>query len=196
MEITNALIIDLGGEYFNEGLKKVTSPDGSFINQNSFGIINKKECSIKIYCFDNKGVRASGTFDGSPFKISLILPFEISQKISIFPKSFFNGVIMPLIFPSLKKVESKNFSKKFKLNGSREFKNYFLRHDHLPKMVSIHNIYISSRIEKDFSILSLRPNESVITKEELKVLYDIMDELGKLIIQNKQVLKAKSITPS
>ena len=64
-----------------------------------------------------------------------------------------------------------------------------MRHRELSKMISSHNIFISSRIENGLSILSLRPNESVITKEELKKLYDIMDEFGKLITQNKQHLK-------
>jgi hypothetical protein len=189
MEITEALIADLGGEYFKEGLKKSNSPYGSVISQNSFGIVNSKEYSIKFYCFDNKGVRNSGAFDGSPFKISLILPFELSKKPSIHPKSFFRSVILPLVLPSLKQNGNKDFLKKYKLSGSKGFEHYFMKHKDLSKMVSSHNIFISSRIDNGLSILSLRPNESVITKEDLKKLYDIMDELGKLITQNKQHLK-------
>lgn len=189
MEITEELVIDLGGKYFKDGLKKATTPSGSFISQKSFGIVNTKDYSIKIYCFDNKGVRSVGTFDGSPFKISLILPFEISHKLSIHPKSFFNSIIMPLLFPSIKQNGNKDFLKKYKLKGSKGFEYYFMRHNDLSKMISSHNIFISSRIEKGLSILSLRPNESVITKDELKRLYNIMDELGKLISQNKQHLK-------
>jgi|GEM_PF-2567235 len=192
MGITEALILDLEGEYFSEGLKKATTHYGSFISQNSFGIVNKEEYAIKIYCFDNKGTRVSGAYDGSPFKVSLILPFELNQKASINPKSFFSGILMPFIFPSLINNENKNFSKQYKISGSKGFKNYFLKNHYLQKMISAHNIYISSRIEGGFSIISLRPNESVVTKEELKELYDIMDELGKLISSNKQVLKIKN----
>ena len=151
MEITEELITNLNGEYFKEGIKKTTSPSGALIIQNSYGIVKKKEqYSIHIYCFDNKEIRAVGTYDGSPFKVSLILPYELSQKTSIFPKYFFKSLFLPFIIPSFATKVDKKFLKKFKIKGSEEFKSTFLKHEFLSDIISTHNLYISTRIENGF----------------------------------------------
>ncbi|MDH7448455.1 hypothetical protein [Aquimarina sp. 2201CG14-23] len=189
MSILEKLVNNLDGDYYLDDQKKGHTPGGSFISQNSYGIFKKENYSIKIYCFDNMGVRAVNTFDGSPFKIILILPFALKRAQSIFPKSFFQKIIN---IPTSKNILSNNAKillKKYNLKGNKELTNYILNDSFLTEILPNHILYITTKVENDTSILNLRPNESVTTTGELEILYKIMNRLGEIIYEHKSILK-------
>ena len=57
MNTLKNLIDLLDGKYFEKEIKKGHSPGGTFISQNSYGLITKENYSIRIYCFHNLGTR-------------------------------------------------------------------------------------------------------------------------------------------
>jgi hypothetical protein len=187
MDILEKLANDIGGNYNKDDLKRRHSPGGAFISQNSYAIFKKEKYVIKVFCFDNMGVRAASTIDGSPFKIVLIIPFSLKSHLSIFPKSFFQKLISSLSSKS-NSVQGEKLLKKYSLKGNRELRNYILKDSNLSKSISEHIVYVRSDIKNKFTLLSLRPNESVTTKEDLKALYNIMDRMGNIIIENKTIL--------
>ena len=186
MNILEKLINDLDGDYHQDDLKKRHTTGGAFISQNSYGIIKKENYSIKIYCYDNMGVRAVNTLDGSPFKIVLILPFVLKKAQSIFPKSFFQKMFSVPISKNVLSVNAKRLLKKYNLKGNKELTNCILNDSILTEILPNHILYITTKIQNGDSILSLRPNESVTTVKELRELYDIMNRLGQVVFEHKQ----------
>lgn len=188
MDIVKELVNSLNGEYESEGVKKGHTTSGAFISHNSYGLVKKEEYSIKIYNFSNMGVRAVNTLDGSPFKIVLIIPFALKNAQTIFPKSFFQK-LLPDSRPKVTlSPQAKDLLKKYSLNGNKELTRYILKDSNLAATITNHKVYIATNIQGNQSTLSLRPNESATTKDHLKVLYDIMDSIGIIIIKNKYTL--------
>ncbi|GAB5566106.1 MAG: hypothetical protein Wins2KO_31690 [Winogradskyella sp.] len=186
-DIVEELINDLKGEYFREDKKNVITPGGSFISQNSYGIINKKEYSVKIYSQNNLGIRAANTYDGSPFRILLILPFNLNEPFQIFPKSFYKKMINSLF--KTKTSVSNILLTRYNFKGSKRIFSFIEKDMFLINEIVNHEIYISSHSKDDSFYISLRPNESVITMEELKKLYSIIDKLGEIMIQAFQKIE-------
>ncbi|WP_299249745.1 hypothetical protein [uncultured Aquimarina sp.] len=190
MNIVEELTKDLGGNYYQDDQKKGYTPGGTFISKNSYGLIKKENYLMKIYCFENMGIRAVNTIDGSPFKITLIIPFSLKKQQSIFPKSFFQKIISrtPTSNNTLSN-HAKKVLKKYSLKGNKELTNYILNDPFLTEILPNHILYITTKIENDISILNLRPNESVTTAIELNQLYSIIDRLGEVIFKHRFVLK-------
>ncbi|MHA7843214.1 MAG: hypothetical protein ACX93I_07840 [Winogradskyella sp.] len=180
MNIVEELTYILKGKYFSEDLRSVTTPGGTFISQNSYGIIRNKGYIIKIYSYNNMGVRVANTYDGSPFKIVLILPLKMKKSLSIYPKSSLKKLVGYAIGNS--SINGNNIIlKNYSLKGNRKIIDLILKDPFLVKEIPMHKIYISSKIGEESSYFSLRPNESATTVNELKKLYDIMDRLGIII---------------
>lgn len=189
MDILEALTLELNGTYQAEQKKSVNTPIGKFSSQNSFGIIRKEEYSIKLYCYNNSGVRAVNAIDGSPFKVVLILPFTLKNPVSIYPKTFFQKIFGDSISKTTLSPNAKGLLKKYSIKGSKKLASYILSDDLLTEVIPEHILYITTSIQKNISTISLRPDESVVTSGELKELFSIIDRLGKIISQHKQVLK-------
>ena len=188
MSVLKELIGLLKGEYSEEEIKKGHTPGGTFISQNSQGLIKKDGYYIKIYCFNNMGTRASGTRDGSPYRIIFTIPLILKKSQTIFPKTLIQKMIDGLSTRTNLSEKSKPLLKKYSLKGNKEFVSYVLNDDFLTKTLPKHNVYISSSIRERTSTMALVPNESVINIEDLRILYDIMDRLGEIIVINKGIL--------
>ncbi len=189
MDIVKELIELLDGEYESDGIKKGHTPSGAFIMHNSCGVIKRKDYAIKIYNFDDMGVRAVNTLDGSPFKIVLILPFPLNKSLTVFPKTFFQKIFGDAIPKATLSLSAKGLLKKYSIKGNKQLSSYILSDSLLTEIIPKHILYITTSIQKNNTTMSLRPNESVVTAEELRVLFNIMDCLGKIIIEHKSILK-------
>ena len=190
MNTLKNLIEELGGKYFEEELKKGHTPGGTFISQNSYGLITKKSYSIRIYCFSNEGTRDSGTIEGTPYKLVLSFPFKFTLKynLTIFPKSFIQKILSTLNQSKNRSREAQSLLKKYNLRGNRALTNCILKDPFLTQIMPNHAIYISSKTHDKKSVISLTPNESILTVEDLKALYLIMDRLAEIIVENKSIL--------
>jgi len=184
MDIIEELVLEVNGSFKKSDINRGFTATGLYISENNSGFIKKEDYSIKIDGFYNLGARAGYTLDGSPFKISLILPFILKDSISVFPKTFFQKIIGDSIPTKTLSDEVKLFLKKYKIMGSKNFVSSFLLDSYLPKTVSNHILYISTNHNEKFSSIALRPNESVITIDEIREIYNIVDKLGAIIIRN------------
>ena len=188
MNTLKNFIDELGGKYFEEELKKGYTPGGTFISQNSFGLITKKSYSIRIYCFSNQGTRDAGTFEGTPYKLVLSFSFTLKYNLTIFPKSFTQKILSTLNQNKSRSREAQSLLKKYSLKGNRALTNCILKDPFLTQIIANHAIFISSKTHDKKLVISLTPNESILTVEDLKALYLIMDRLAEIIVENKSIL--------
>jgi hypothetical protein len=188
MSTLKNLIDLLGGKYFEAEIKKGHTPGGTFISQNSSGLITKENYSIRIYCFSNMGTRGTGVFEGSPYKLVISFPFTLKNNQTIFPKTFIQKILSKLNKNKNRSREAQYLLKKYSLKGNRVLTNCILNDSFLTKTIPNHTIYISSKNEDKNSFISLTPNESILTVEDLKALYIIMNRLAEIIVKNKFIL--------
>ena len=188
MDIIEELILELNGSFKKSDINRGFTATGLYISENNSGLIKKEKYSIKIDGFYNLGSRAAYTRDGSPFKISLILPFILKNSISIFPKTFIQKLIGSTIQTKTLSEGAKKLLKNYKLTGNKDLVYYILSDSNYSEQISEHKLYISTNIQDKFTSISLRPNESVITLEEIKVIYNLMDKLGVIVIDHKSNL--------
>jgi len=188
MNALKSLIDLLGGKYFEEEIKKGYTPGGTFISQNSYGLLQKEDYTIRIYCFSNTGTKDPTSIEGSPYKIVLSFPFILKNNLTIFPKTFTQRIFSKLRTNKIKSEKTKPLIKKYSLKGNRTLTNYILNDDLLTEELPKHDIYISSKTENEKHFVNLIPNESIFTIEDLKALYVIMDKLGEIISRNKSIL--------
>lgn len=187
MKILEQLIDELGGEYIKEETKKGITPHGTYIYENSYGVLKKDNYTIKIYSNSSLGVRAANTLDKSPFKLVLIFPVIMKEKISLFPKSILKKILQLFSYNSFPD-EQRLFLKSYDINASNLIKKLIMSNRFLITKIPKHKVYISSKKENQFSFLTLRPNESITTKEELMVIYKIIVEFGEILYSNKNRL--------
>ena len=116
----------------------------------------------------------------------LSFPFILKNNLTIFPKTFTQRILGKLT--KIKSEKTKYLIKKYSLKGNRTLTNYILNDDLLTEELPKHDIYISSKTENEKHFLNLIPNESILTIEDLKALYVIMDKLGEIISRNKSIL--------
>lgn len=188
MDIIEELVLELNGSFKKSDINRGFTATGLYISENNSGFIKKEDYSIKLDGFYNLGARAGYTIDGSPFKISLILPFVLKNSISVFPKTFFQKIIGDSIPKKTLSEGAKKLLKKYKLTGNKELAYHILSDSNYSEQISEHKLYISTNIQDNFTSISLRPNESVITLKEIKVIYNLMDKLGIIIIDHKSNL--------
>jgi len=189
MSIVKDLTIRLGGKYYADTTKKVHSPEGTFIYHNGHGIIEHKQFKIEIFLSSNMGVRPAETRDGSPYKIVLTVPFELKTNLSIFPKSFLEKLLRRFA-PQLKNsIEANSQLNNYKIKCDIELAKSIFRNQLLSEKISNHDIFISTRVLSKNSKISLRPNESVTELYELRELYEIMESLGKVIVDNRSFVE-------
>lgn len=188
MNTLKNLIDLLDGKYFEKEIKKGHSPGGTFISQNSYGLITKENYSIRIYCFHNLGTKTPGLFEGSPYKLVISLPFTLKKNQTIFPKTFIQKILDTLNQFKSRSKEAQYLLKKYSLKGNKALKNFILKDSLLTKIIPNHKIYISSKTNNKNSIINLTPNESILTIEDLKALYIIMNRLAEIIVENRYIL--------
>jgi len=188
MSLLKKFIELLGGKYFEAEIKKGHTPGGTLISQNSSGLITKESYSIRIYCFSNMGTKDPGAFEGSPYKLVISFPFTVKKNQTNIPKTFIQRVLSTLNKNKSRSREAQYLLKKYSLKGNRVLTNYILNDSFLTEMIPNHTIYISSKNEDKSSFISLTPNESILTIEDLKALYNIMNRLAKVILENKSIL--------
>lgn len=190
MDIVKALIDAEGGIYNSAGEKKTYTPGGAFIVHNSSGEVIRENYKLRVYNFDQSGIRASGTYDGSPFKFVLFLPFALRDEFSIFPKTAFQKLF------TRKKMKVSNpgasaFVKRFRISGNQDFSLLFLS-EKGPTCHEIakHNLFIKATNHDGYATVTIRLNESATSVEQLKGYLDILDAIAELIINHKLKLQA------
>ena len=190
MDLVEELMQQLGGEYVSEGIKKSNTPSGAFIHQLSFGTLKKEHFELRVYSYYQKGIRLAGSYDGSPFKFVLILPFKLNEDIRIFPRTGFQKLF---IRTSLKKPNpgASALVNKYRIDGNLDLAlSLYAEEEDLCGIIAKHNIYIRSHSKERYSSLALRLNESATTVAELEIYLNILEGLGDLITRNKLTLQA------
>ena len=167
LNIIEDLSREFNGEFIEEAEHKMHSPHGAYISQNSKAKLLYNGIEFYLYSFANKGIRDPFNFEGSPFRL-VVYTNNINKHISINPKGFISKFFSPLT--------SKNHLvySKYKFKGSKDILASIRNNQNLLDLMLKRNFVVFSKIDKVKTKVVLTPTDSVLSKESMQELMEII----------------------